>query len=386
MFSDRVPSDREPNRLAGALSRIRERTPIIDLTVSNPTRVNLPYPPDLLAGLADPAGLTYTPEPLGLVSAREAVAGELDRRGLPIPARQVVLTASTSEAYSLLFKLLCDAGAATVLTPVPSYPLFDHLTRLDGVQQRRYELDYSCRWSVDIHTLDREWTSDTRAVLVVSPNNPTGSIVGNEDMSGLFERCAARRAALIIDEVFCDYPLGDRLPDPVQSDRCLQFRLGGLSKSAGLPQLKLAWIAVDGPTSLVDEALDRLELIADTYLSVSTPVQCALPRLLRDSRPVRDAILKRVSENYQSLRRMAADLHSVTVLDADGGWSAVVRVPAVSSEEALVLDLLEHGGVLVHPGFFFDFSSEAFLVVSLLPEPATFIRGIDIVLERTRVA
>ncbi len=386
MFSDRVPSDREPNRLAGALSRIRERTPILDLTVSNPTRVNLPYPPDLLAGLADPAGLTYTPEPLGLVSAREAVAGELDRRGLPIPARQVVLTASTSEAYSLLFKLLCDAGAASVLTPVPSYPLFDHLTRLDGVQQRRYELDYYCRWSVDVHTLDREWTSDTRAVLVVSPNNPTGSIVGNEDMSLLFERCAGRRAALIIDEVFCDYPLGDRLPDPVQSDRCLQFRLGGLSKSAGLPQLKLAWIAVDGPTSLVEEALDRLELIADTYLSVSTPVQCALPRLLRDSRPVRDAILERVSENYQSLRRMAADLHSVTVLDADGGWSAVVRVPAVSSEEALVLDLLEHGGVLVHPGFFFDFSSEAFLVVSLLPEPTTFIRGIDIVLERTRVA
>jgi aspartate/methionine/tyrosine aminotransferase len=386
MFSDRVPAQREPNRVAAALSRIRGRRPIVDLTVTNPTRVSLPYPRDLLMPLADPAGLTYAPEPLGLITAREAVAGEFERRGLRIPARQIVLTASTSEAYSLLFKLLCDAGAGAVLTPVPSYPLFDHLTRLDGVQQRRYALEYHGPWTVDFQSIDRQWTSDTRAVLVVSPNNPTGSIVGDEDMSGLVEQCRARRAALIIDEVFCDYPLREGLPAPVQSSGCLQFRLGGLSKSAGLPQVKLGWIGVDGPAHLVDEALDRLELIADTYLSVSTPVQCALPRLLQESRRVRDAILSRIRENDRTLRRMAADLHSLTVLEADAGWSAVVRVPAVSSEETLVLDLLERGGVLVHPGFFFDFPSEAFLVVSLLPEAPVFTRGIEIVLERTRAA
>ena len=386
MFSDRVPADREPNRVAAALARIRDRTALLDLTVSNPTRVSLPYPRDLLASLAAPEGLIYTPEPLGLVPAREAVSRDFERRGIHIPARQVMLTASTSEAYSLLFKLLCDAGAGRVLTPVPSYPLFDHLTRLDGVEQRCYELEHHGAWCIDFGALDREWSSGTRAVLAVSPNNPTGSLVTHDDMDALFARCAARGAALILDEVFIEYPLGDRLPDPVQSDRCLQFRLGGLSKSAGLPQLKLAWVGVDGPAHLVDEALDRLELIADTYLSVSTPVQCALPRLLHDSGPVHDAILERVRANYRSLRRMAADLHSVTVLDADAGWSAVVRVPAVSSEEALVLDLLERDGVLVHPGFFFDFPAEAFLVVSLLPEPATFTRGMEIVLERTRAA
>jgi alanine-synthesizing transaminase len=386
MFSDRVPAEREPNRVAAALSRIRGRTAIIDLTVSNPTRVHLPYPPDLLVPLGDPAGLTYTPEPLGLAAAREAVAREFERRGIRIPAHRIVLTASTSEAYSLLFKLLCNAGAGSVLTPVPSYPLFDHLTRLDGVQQRRYELEYHGPWTIDFHSMDRGWASDTGAVLVVSPNNPTGSVVSNDELSGLFERCRTRGAALIIDEVFCDYPLREGVPDPVQSSACLQFRLGGLSKSAGLPQLKLGWIGVDGPGALVDEALDRLELIADTYLSVSTPVQCALPRLLDESRPIRDAILARVRENDGALRRMAAELHSVTVLEADAGWSAVLRVPAVASEEMLVLDLLERGGVLVHPGFFFDFSSEAFLVVSLLPEPDTFARGMHIVLERMRGA
>ncbi|MEO6237860.1 MAG: pyridoxal phosphate-dependent aminotransferase, partial [Vicinamibacterales bacterium] len=281
MFSTRVPEDRRPNDLARALAAARARGPVIDLTVSNPTRVNIRYPDDLLAPLSDTAALTYQPSPLGLRDAREAIAGSYEKRGVRIDADRVVLTSSTSEAYSLLFKLLCDPGAA-VLTPVPGYPLFDHLTRLEGVAQQRYALEYHGLWTADFDQVDRHWTPQTRAVLAVSPNNPTGSIVRDREADGLVARCADRGAALILDEVFADYPLLDRFEDPAlfSTPSCLLCRLGGLSKSVGLPQVKLGWIALDGPAAVVDEALDRLELICDTYLSVSTPVQIAARSLI----------------------------------------------------------------------------------------------------------
>src|SRR5262249_34421547 len=270
MFSGRIPDDRAPTRLARAVADARRRGPVLDLTLSNPTRAGLPYPPDILRPLSDAAALAYRPEPFGLESARESVAATYVRRGLPIGADRIVLTASSSEAYSLLFKLLCEPGRSSVLTPAPSYPLFDHLTRLDGVASRRYALEYHGGWSIAAGELGRAWSGDTRAALAVSPNNPTGAIGSDPDAAeaGRAGACAARDAALIVDEVFWDYPLTDALPEaaPLDAPACLTFRLGGLSKSAGLPQVKLGWIAVDGPATLVADALDRLELICDTYL------------------------------------------------------------------------------------------------------------------------
>jgi len=277
-----------------------------------------------------------------------------------------------------------DAGRSSVLTPVPSYPLFDHLARLDGVEQRRYPLEYHGAWTIDAASLDRAWAADTRAVLAVSPNNPTGSVLQAADADELAARCASRGAALIVDEVFWDYPLGRPFEEApaLRSPQCLLARLGGLSKTVGLPQVKLGWIALDGPPDLVAQALDRLELIADTYLSVSTPVQVAAPALLAAGASVRAAILARIRGNYAALVRLAAASASVDVLPADGGWSAVVRVPATRSEEELVMDLIERDAVVVHPGYFFDFAHEAFLVVSLLPEPDVFSRGVTRMLER----
>jgi hypothetical protein len=275
-----------------------------------------------------------------------------------------------------------------VLTPVPSYPLFDHLTRLGGVEQRHYALEYHGRWTTDLDGLDEAWTPDTRAVLAVSPNNPTGSILRDDEADELTNRCADRGVALILDEVFADYPLAEPIVDPraFAAPRCLLCRLGGLSKSIGLPQVKLGWIALDGPADLVAEALDRLELICDTYLSVSTPVQVAARSLLERGAVVRERILDRVRANDATLRASMAGAGSATVLPADGGWSAVLRVPATQSEEALVTGLIERDGVVVHPGYFFDFPHEAFLVVSLLPEPYVFERGVRLLQERLDAA
>jgi hypothetical protein len=383
MFSSRTPADREQNRIARALSvaRASGRT-LIDLTVANPTIVGLEYPASLLEPLSSPRALVYAPEPFGLRDARDAVATDYRRRGISVAVESIVLTASTSEAYSLLFKLLCRPEGDDVLVPVPSYPLFDHLSELDGVRPVPYRLEYHGRWALDVAGVDRAWSQRVRAVLAVSPNNPTGSILKPEERVALSERCAARDAALVIDEVFADYPLNDADPAADVPAGCLTFRLGGLSKSAGLPQVKLGWMAVDGPPALVREALDRLELIADTYLSVSTPVQVAAGALLAAGALVRAQILDRVRKNYAALCDQAQDFPSIHVLPTEGGWSAVVRVPAAASEEDLVLELIDKDGVSVHPGFFFDFPHEAFLVISLLPEPRHFAEGVRRVLER----
>jgi aspartate/methionine/tyrosine aminotransferase len=389
MFSERVPRSLQPNRITNAMHRARDaRRPLIDLTVTNPTTVGLTYPSSLLAPLAASAALTYQPEPFGLCAAREAVAGDYARRGITVRPDHIALTASTSEAYALLFKLLCDPGDI-VLVPVPSYPLFDHLTALEGVRGRAYKLEYHVRWSVDLDDLDGVWTDDVRAVLAVSPNNPTGSVLTTEEQRGLETRCAARHAALIVDEVFADFALGsDRGQTVVEVGSgpsltpALRFRLGGLSKSVGLPQLKLGWIAIDGPDDLVGDAVARLEIICDTYLSVSTPVQVAAADLLIKGADVRDQIRARINENYCALRAAAQQYPAVDVLETDAGWSAVIRIPSTRSEEDLVVDLIERDGVVVHPGFFFDFPHEAFIVCSLLPEPAVFSEGLGRVLER----
>ena len=372
------------NRLSSAVAAHRAAgRALLDLTATNPTAVGIGYPEDVLAPLAEPRGRYYQPEPFGLFSARSAVAADYARRGISVAEDRVVLTASTSEAYSLLFKLLCAPSGDEVLVPAPSYPLFDHLTGLDGVGSRPYALQYHGRWELDEESVAEAWTDVTRAALAVSPNNPTGSLLSNEEINFLSARCGERDAALIVDEVFIDYRF-----DHVESGTtgtpnrdCLSFHLGGLSKSAGLPQVKLGWIRVEGPDALVADALNRLELICDTYLSVSTPVQVAAPALIASGASIREQIQTRIRINYAALRAAAASQPSVEVLRADGGWSAVIRVPSNWSEEELVIALLSERGVLVHPGFFFDFAHEAFLVLSLLPEPGIFNEGLTRIME-----
>ncbi len=385
MFSARVPALRA-NRVAEELARLRSAgRRFDDLTVSNPTRLDLPYPRDLLAPLASPDALAYDPAPFGMTAAREAVAAHLAERGVSARPDRVVLTASTSEAYTVLFKVLCDPGDV-VLVPQPSYPLFEHLTRLDGVAARAYRLEYHGRWEIDVDGLARLVDARTRAVLLVSPNNPTGSFVRRDELAAVRELAARHELAIICDEVFERYPMEDPPPGRsgalVADTAALTFTLGGLSKSAGLPQLKLGWIVVGGPDGLAARALERLELVCDTYLSVATPVQLAAGVLLDRSRPVADAILERVRANYAVLRQSADRFPSCRVLPVEAGWYAVVQVPATRSEEDLVVELLRDDGVYVHPGYFFDFPREAFLVLSLLPPPDVFAAAAARVLAR----
>lgn len=384
MFSQRVPGQLGPNRLAAAVAARRAAGhPIIDLTESNPTRAAVTYPPGLLTPLGDPRGLRYEPRPFGLPSARQAVSDDYARRGIAIAADRVVLTASTSDAYGWLFKLLADAGDE-VLVPRPSYPLFDHLTRLEEVAARPYELDYHGAWSIDFASVDAALSPRTRAVLLVSPNNPTGSFVKPHELDRLAAICAPRGVALIVDEVFADYELeaGAAAAAGRVLDRrdVLTFSLGGLSKSVGLPQVKLGWIGIAGPDPLVTAALERLELVCDTYLSVSTPVQASAAELLSAGAPVRHAIAARVRANFGYLGDRLAATPSCRALKAEGGWYAVVQVPSLQSEEDLVVSLLERDGVLTHPGYFFDFARESYLVVSLLPPAEIFADGIGRIL------
>ena len=385
MFSSRLPGALNLNRLSSAVAAHRAAgREVVDLTVTNPTAVGISYGEMILAPLADPRGCRYQPEPFGLIPARTAVASDYRRRGISVAEDRIVLTASTSEAYSLLFKLLCAPSGDEVLVPAPSYPLFDHLTRLDGVSSRQYGLEYHRRWELDVDSVDRAWTERTRAVLAVSPNNPTGSMLSLREFGELTSRCAEREAALIVDEVFTDYSFAAAKGDGrrAASNRdCLSFHLGGLSKSAGLPQVKLGWIRVDGPDQSVADALERLELICDTYLSVSTPVQVAAPALIESGAEIRRQIRERIQNNYAALQSAVAANPAVELLAAEGGWSAVIRVPSRWTEEELVIALLRERDVLVHPGFFFDFAHEAFLVLSLLPDPAVFADGVARVME-----
>jgi aspartate/methionine/tyrosine aminotransferase len=386
MFSNRLAIDLRPNRLAQAVAdRRRSGHPIIDLTESNPTRAGFEYPDDLLAPLAGARGLIYAPEPFGLIDARRAVAADYARRGIAVDPERIVLTTSTSEAYSLLFKLLAAPGDE-VLVPRPSYPLFELLTTLDGLAARPYDLEYHGIWSIDLASIERAVGPRTRALLVVNPNNPTGSFVSGAEIDRLAAICGPRDIALIVDEVFADYELdADEMADRVRvltRNDVLVFGLGGLSKSIGLPQLKLGWLAVAGPDKIVAEAIRRLELICDTYLSVSTPVQLAAAELLERGAAVRAQIAARVVANYRRLKVLSASAPSSCVLTASGGWYAVVRVPTLRSEEELVLDLVTADGVLAHPGYFFDFPRESYLIVSLLSPEAPFADGVARMLDR----
>lgn len=386
MFSPRVPLDLAPNRLATTLARLEAaKHSIIDLTASNPTRAGFSYPTDLLAPLAHPRGLVYAPEPLGLLEARRAVAADFARRGLTVPPDQLALAASTSDAYSLIFKLLCAPGDE-VLVPRPSYPLFEHLTRLDSVTAVPYHLEYHASWCIDISSVERAFSEKTRALLLVSPNNPTGQFVTHDELDALASLCREREVAIISDEVFADYALtpggATRSGLLTRRDDVLGFTLGGLSKSIGLPQAKLAWIAMSGAEDRVRDARTCLELVCDTYLSVSTPLQAAAGELLERGSIIRDQIQRRIRINCAALNARAAAVPSCEVLRSDGGWYGVLRVPSLMPEDDLVLSLLADDGVLTHPGYFFDFATESFLIVSLLAPEDQFAEGVARVLRR----
>jgi alanine-synthesizing transaminase len=381
MLSNRLPAHAETNALSRAVESLRrDGAPVIDLTESNPTRVGIAYPSDLLATLGAEAALRYEPHPLGLVSARKAVADDFARRRIDVDPDSVVLAASTSEAYTWVFKLLCDPGTS-VLVPQPSYPLFEHLTRLESVRAVPYNLRYHGRWEIDFESVAAA-PGDTKVLLLVSPNNPTGSYVSPREAELLADLCRERGWAIVADEVFAEYPVEMQQPTTeIARDRAvLSFTLGGASKALGLPQIKVAWMLVDGPRVMRDEALAGLELIADTFLSVGTPVQTALPDLFGRAAVVRRAIQNRLARNMTRAREVARRYASCDLLTVEGGWSAVIRVPAVRGEEALAIDLLRREHILVHPGYFFDFPHEAFLVVSLLPPEDTFSDALDRVL------
>lgn len=378
-FSARTAFPRAWNPLAQALAERRARgLPLLDLTESNPTRVGLPTPDP---GVLDrPDAFGYSPEPLGLLAAREAIARWVAARGASVSPEHLLLTASTSEVYGWLFKLLCEPGD-NVLVPAPSYPLFEYLTRLEGVETRPYRLPRAHGFGLDVDEVAGALDACTRAVLVVNPGNPTGHYLHEGELSALAEVCAREGLALVSDEVFSDFAW-DEEPDrvPTVAGRalpCLTFALSGLSKVAGLPGLKLGWTHVGGPAGLRDEALARLELVADTYLSVGTPVQLALPELLEHAPRFQEALLARVRENRRALLAARPARASWDVLPAHGGWNAVLRIPREPGEEATCLELLE-AGVLVQPGYFYDFAGGAYLVLSLLPPPAVFTEALGV--------
>ena len=377
VFSSRLNWNVRPNRISALLAeKLRAGSLVLDLTESNPTRVGLIYPQaEILAALADTSTLRYHPSPRGLDSAREAVAGYYGDRGTRTSPSSILLTASTSEAYAYLFKLLTNPGDE-ILAPRPSYPLFEFLAGLESVHIRQYPLRYDGAWHVDFHALEQAITPRTRGIVVVNPNNPTGSFLKRAELDRLDTLAAERGLAVLSDEVFRDYTFAEdaERESTLVGDRlALTFSMSGLSKIAGLPQMKLGWIVACGPGS--ERALNALELIADTYLSVSTPVQVALHRLLALSGGILEQIRERTASNLALLRE-AVHGSAATLLRAEGGWYAVLQVPRIRTEEELTLKLLDECGVLVQPGFFFDFESEAYLVLSLLPQPATFAEGV----------
>ncbi|MEO7109148.1 MAG: pyridoxal phosphate-dependent aminotransferase [Polyangiaceae bacterium] len=373
------------NSLSRAINAARSRGhAFLDLTISNPTTADLPYDRDsILRALSDPKALTYDPLPFGLPSAREAVAAALSEIH-PIDPSRIVLTASSSEAYSFLFKLFCDPGDEVAIA-APSYPLFEHLATLESVQVRNYSLRYDGAWHVDVDSLKHAITPKTRAIVTVSPNNPTGSFLSRDELSAL----ATFGLPILSDEVFATYALTEdrsRATTARLAEDALVFSLGGLSKLAALPQMKLGWIATSGPKAQVDDALSKLELIADTFLSVGTPVQHGASHLLTAGKKTAAAISARTKKNLATLDRVVGKHSPATRLKVDGGWYATLRLPQTKTEEEWVLGFLEDDGVLVHPGAFFDFESEAFVILSLLTPEKDFEAGAAKIAQRVGMA
>jgi alanine-synthesizing transaminase len=385
-FSRRTDWNTEESELARAHRlRIQAGLPIADLTASNPTRCGFAYAAGLLDPLRDPRALDYDPQPRGLLSAREAVCAYYESHGVAVSADQVVLTTSTSEAYSHLFRLLCDPGS-DIVVPQPGYPLFDFLSVVDDVRLRPAPLVYDHGWQIEPEGFRRAITPATRAIVLVHPNNPTGHFTKPWEAAELARMCREFSLSLIVDEVFLDYGF-----DVLPANRVATFAAGledlpvfvvsGLSKIAGLPQMKAAWIVAAGPDR--NAALDRLEVIADTFLSMNAPVQWALPAWLAGRHEIERQIRERVAENLAELDRHLQVHPSIRRLEVEGGWYAILRIPALRPDEVTVRELLDRG-VWVHPGYFFGMPESGWLVVSLLAPATEFSTGVTCTLECLR--
>lgn len=384
MFSNRTNWKLTHNRLTEALGEARSSgVPVLDLTISNPTRAGLHYnDPQILQSLASPRSMDYDPQPKGLPSARAAVADYYRlQHAIQLDPEHLILTTSTSEGYSFVFRLLCNPGDQ-LLVPKPSYPLFEFLADLQDVKLVPYPLIYDHGWQMDFPSLQKAVSKRTRGVVVVHPNNPTGSFVHQEEQKSLNNFCREHDLALIADEVFLDYSHDRVARQSVASNQdVLTFTLSGVSKISALPQMKVAWIVTNGPASQVEAAQARLEVIADTYLSMNAPIQWALPALLEQRKSIQQQLLDRVLVNLSELDRQLAAQETCQRLSVEGGWYAVLRVPVTQTDEELAIDLLRRKSVLVHPGHFYDFPSDGYLVLSLITPKDEFAEGIKRLLD-----
>jgi alanine-synthesizing transaminase len=379
MFSDRTAWNLEPNPLSTALAdRLASGEPVIDLTESNPTKCGFHFEVErILGALSQPAGVTYDPVAQGLLPPRNAVVDYYRPRNCAVNANDIFLTTSTSEAYSFLFRTLCNPGDE-VLIPQPGYPLFNFLADIQDVVKMHYPLIYDYGWQIDFHALQRAITSRTRAIVVVNPNNPTGHFCKPEDVHRLNQICLEGDLALIADEVFLDFSLGnDIAPSFVSNNGALTFTMSGLSKISGQPQMKVAWLIATGPEALKQKAVARLEMIADTYLSMNTPMQLALPVLLELRHNFQQQCTARTRNNLAQLDKLLSTQKLCTRLNLEGGWYAVVKVPVTGRDDDLALELLNICGVYVHPGHFYDFPGDGYLVVSLITPERPFAAGME---------
>ncbi|MFI5253238.1 MAG: pyridoxal phosphate-dependent aminotransferase [Bacteroidota bacterium] len=380
MFSTRTNWQRKPNRLTALFNELRDSgKQILDLTVSNPSECGFTYPSkEIIAALGTTRSMHYQPEPQGIIPARKAVCNYYKSKELDIAPHQVFLTASTSEGYSTVFKLLCNAGD-DVLIPKPSYPLFDFLAQINDVHLSEYSLRYDGEWHIDIDSLVEAVTPMTKAICLIHPHNPTGMFIKKIEYEKLIAIATERNLALIVDEVFLDYGFEEnalRHSSTAGERRVLTFTMNGISKMIGLPQMKLGWIVLSGPDNILLEASHRLEILCDTFLSVNTPVQEALAVFLKTGDIIQDQIRERTKNNFTHLSHSINEDGQCSVLQSEGGWYGIIRVPRIKSDEEWCIDLLKQYGVYLYPGYFFDFVEEGYLIVSLLVEEEKFKEGV----------
>jgi alanine-synthesizing transaminase len=378
MFAERTNWNLKSNHLSEALAQHRAANKLLlDLTVSNPTECGFLYDRgSILQALANPASLSYNPEPKGMLSAREGIAEYYSAHGIAIPPENVILTTSTSEAYSFTFRILCSPGDQ-VLIPEPSYPLCSFLADIHDVKLVSYPLLYDHGWQIDFHALQQAVTPRTRGIIVVNPNNPTGHFCKADEIQKLNEVCSSSRIAIIADEVFLDFHLETKRPPSFAANNTsLTFTMSGLSKIAGLPQMKAAWLLTSGPEELKAPALSRLEVIADTFLSTNTPIQLAIPRFLELRHGFQNQLMARIRRNLAKLDAQLAAQSSCSRLEVEGGWYTVLRVPVTRPDEDLAVELLNTQGIYVHPGHFYDFPADGYLIVSLITPAESFDEGI----------
>ena len=377
MFADRTSWNLKPNRLAEALARHKSSgRKLLDLSASNPTECGFKYDAAaIMRSLCSPASLQYHPDPRGLKSARKAVSDYYAVRDEDVSVDDLLLTASTSEAYSFVFRLLCNPGDE-LLIPTPSYPLFDFLSDINDIKLTRYSLFYDHGWHIDLHALQQTITPRTRGIILVHPNNPTGHFTKPKETAQLNELCSTNQMAIIADEVFLDFSLSHAHKSFVANSEALTFTMSGISKVSGLPQMKFAWLAVSGPDEMKREALARLEMIADTYLSLNAPIQLASPILLQQRSGFQQQLMDRVRKNLAHLDIELAQAEKITRLEVEGGWYAVLRIPATRPDEEFAIDLLEKHDVYLHPGHFYDFLGDGNLVISLITPEQDFSEGL----------